>query len=84
MQLAHELALTALGAKPESFDAFSRHLDEAWIEEALLATGTATFRRRLLPAEQVVWLVIGMALMRNRPIRDVVDHLDRRVDRLNA
>jgi hypothetical protein len=76
MQLAHELALTALAAKPESFDAFSRHLDEAWIEEALLATGTATFRRRRLPAEQVVWLVIGMALMRDRPIRDVVDHLD--------
>lgn len=76
MQLAHELALTALAAKPEAFDTFSRHLDEGWIEEALLATGTATLRHRRLPAEQVVWLVIGMALMRNRPIRDVVDHLD--------
>ncbi len=76
MQLAHELALTALAAKPEAFDSFSRHLDTAWIEEALLATDTATLRRRRLPAEQVVWLVIGMALMRNRPIRDVVDHLD--------
>ena len=29
-------------------------------------------RRRRLPAEQVVWLVIGMALMRDRPITDVV------------
>jgi hypothetical protein len=76
MQVAHEIALTALAAKPESFDTFARHLDESWIEEALLATGTATFRRRRLPAEQVVWLVIGMALMRNRPIREVVDHLD--------
>jgi hypothetical protein len=76
MRLAQELTLTALAAKPEAFDTFSRHLDPAWIEEALLATGVATFRRRRLPAEQVVWMVIGMALMRNRPIREVVDHLD--------
>ena len=34
-------------------------------EEALAATGTASIRRRRLPAEQVVWLVIGVALMRN-------------------
>lgn len=76
MRLAHELTLTSLAAKPEQFDTFCRHLDEAWIEEALLATGTATLRRRRLPAEQVIWLVIGMALMRNRPIQDVVEHLD--------
>jgi hypothetical protein len=76
MRLAHELTLTSLAAKPEDFDTFCRHLDEAWIEEALVATGTATFRRRRLPAEQVIWLVIGMALMRNRPIQDVVEHLD--------
>jgi hypothetical protein len=30
-------------------------LDACWIDEALEATGTATLRRRRLPAEQVVW-----------------------------
>lgn len=39
-----------------------RNVDREWIEQALQATGTATIRRRRLPAEQVVWLVIGMAL----------------------
>ena len=33
-------------------------------------------RRRRLPAEQVVWLVIGMALMRDRPITDVAAALE--------
>jgi transposase IS4-like protein/DDE family transposase len=76
MRLAHELTLTSVAAKPEQFEKFTEHLDREWIEEALAATGTATFRRRRLPAEQVVWLVIGMALMRNRPIAEVVEHLD--------
>ncbi len=33
-------------------------------------------RRRRLPAIQVVWVVIGMALFRNRSIDEVVDKLD--------
>ena len=33
-------------------------------------------RRRRLPAEQVIWLVLGMALVRDRPIVEVVRHLD--------
>ena len=41
-----------------------------------LTTGTATLRKRRLPAEQVVWLVIGMALLRDRPIAEVVRQLD--------
>jgi len=55
---------------------FRSDIDPLWIEEALQATGTATVRRRRLPAEQVLWLVIGMALMRGRPIADVVSALD--------
>jgi hypothetical protein len=70
-----ELAATAQFA-PASFPTFVRHLDMDWIEEALLATETATLRRRRLPAEQVIWLVLGMALFRDRPIVEVVRHLD--------
>jgi hypothetical protein len=61
---------------PGSYETFRARLDLAWIEEALETTGTATLRTRRLPAEQVVWLVIGMALLRDRPITDVVRQLD--------
>lgn len=59
-----------------AFDRIRASIDPGWIEEALEATGTATLRRRRLPAEQVIWLVLGMALYRNRPIDEVVAKLD--------
>lgn len=55
---------------------FVASLDPAWIDEALAATGTATIRRRRLPAEQVVWLVIGMCLFRNQSMRELVSMMD--------
>jgi hypothetical protein len=61
---------------PERFDGLKQYIDPSWIEEALQLAGTATVRRRRLPAEQVVWLVIGMGLYRNQPIERVVDSLD--------
>jgi hypothetical protein len=69
--LAYTASLT-----PGVYPTFQRHLDPAWIEEALATTGTATLRKRRLPAERVVWLVIGMALLRDRPIAEVVRQLD--------
>jgi hypothetical protein len=55
---------------------FVASLDPGWIEAALEATGTATIRRRRLPAEQVVWLVIGMCLFRDLSMRELVSTLD--------
>ena len=52
-----------LGA-PEATDALRRGLPASWIEEALRVKGKASVRRRRLPAEQVVWLVLGMALFK--------------------
>jgi len=77
IELRFEEAL-ALVAKvgPEGFANFARHLDPTVIDEVLLATGTVTLRRRRLPAERMVWLVIGMALIRDRPIAEVVRQLD--------
>jgi hypothetical protein len=66
-------------AHPDSVDRFRRDLDPQWIEDALTATGTATLRRRRLPAEQVVWLVLGMALFRDRSILEVVSKLESRL-----
>jgi len=62
-------------AEPESFGRLLSSIDAAWIEEALEATGTATIRKRRLPAEQVVWLVLGLALYRDWSISRVVNHL---------
>jgi hypothetical protein len=33
-------------------------------------------RKRRLPAEQMVWLVLGMALLRDQPIHAVAEQLD--------
>jgi hypothetical protein len=76
MQLGHELECIAAIPPPAEFRQFARDLDPAWIDEALAATGTATLRKRRLPVEQVPWLVIGMALYRDRPIAEVVNKLD--------
>ena len=61
---------------PGDLKRFQHHIDPVWIEEALEATGTATVRRRRLPADQVVWMVLGMALLRDDAIERVVDSLD--------
>ena len=37
-------------------------IDPAWIEQALAATDKASIRRRKLPADHAVGLVIGFAL----------------------
>lgn len=57
-------------------DRFKQHLNAEWIEAALRWTGTTTIRKRRLPAEQVIWLVIGMGLFRNEPIERVVEMLE--------
>jgi hypothetical protein len=73
-RLAVELAL--LGQRiPEGFTNFHRNIPAELILQALAETGTASVRRRRLPAEQVVWLIIGMALMRDLTIVQVVDRL---------
>ena len=74
--LATALAQVADHAAPESLETFRSDIDPEWIERALTVTGTATLRRRRLPAEQVVWVVMGMALCRNRPIHEVISKLD--------
>lgn len=61
---------------PRAFPNLIKHLEPAWVEEALLSTGTATVRRRRMPAEQTVWLVLGMAVMRDLPVTTVARQLD--------
>lgn len=60
---------------PAAISRFAASLPREWIAEALAATGTASIRRRKLPADQAVWLVLGMGLLADRSIFNVVDHL---------
>ena len=75
MELQAELAQT-MGRVPGDLARLSELIDPAWIEQALQTSGKASIRRRKLPAEHVVWLVIGLALFRNQPIWHVVKQLD--------
>lgn len=61
---------------PRAFPNLIKHLEPTWVEEALVSTGTATMRRRRIPAEQAVSLVIGMAVMRDQPITAVARQLE--------
>ena len=58
-----------------TFARFQASIEAKWVLEALAATGAATLRRRRFPAEQVVWLVLGMALFRDLSIVEVVRYL---------
>jgi len=63
------------GFNIEAFKQFGGPLDSDWVRQALAETGTASVRRRKLPAHLAVWLVIGMGLFRDRSIEAVVKHL---------
>lgn len=52
------------------------HLPYEWVEAALAATDKASIRSRRLPAQQVVWLVIALALYRYKSVKEIVDTLD--------
>lgn len=74
--LAHWLIDVDDFASPDSLALFQKELPLEWIEQALDDTNKASMRRRKLPAELVVWLIVGIGLYRDRPITDVLDKLD--------
>lgn len=71
-----ELHLTSEFCQEHDIDAFTKHIPLEWIEEALKQTGRASIRKRRFPAEQAVWLVLGIGLLRNRSIPEVCDKLE--------
>ena len=84
MPLWGSLAHLATLPQPDDLSQIQNDLDPDWIEAALKATGTATVRQRRLPTAQVVWLVIGMALFRNKAITAVASHLDLALPSING
>ncbi|EHS6108839.1 IS4 family transposase [Salmonella enterica] len=54
---------------------FRREINPLWIEEALQSTHSASIRRRRIPAEQAVWLVLMMGLLRDMSIKSICSTL---------
>ncbi|PMI35668.1 Mobile element protein, partial [Enterovibrio norvegicus] len=71
-----ELHITAEFCQDHPINAFSKHIPLEWVEEAVKQTGRASLRKRRFPAEQAVWLVLGIGLLRNRSIQNVCDQLE--------
>jgi hypothetical protein len=51
------------------------HLPVEWIEQAVQRTDATSIRHRRLPAEQVVWLMVALALYRHKSISEVLDDM---------
>ncbi|MET1488824.1 transposase domain-containing protein, partial [Uliginosibacterium paludis] len=76
MLLQEYLCETHQYATPEQWGSVRDSLPQEWVQQALLATGVSTLRKRRLPMEQVLWLVLGIALLRDRSILHVADALE--------
>lgn len=58
-----------------TIEALADVLEPAWIDEALAAAGRASRRVRALPADLMVWVLVGMGLWRDMGIRKVLAEL---------
>ena len=67
--------LTEMLEAPD-WERLGQHLPFEWVEQAIANTGTASIRKRRLPAEQVVWLVVALALYRHKSVGEVLDDLE--------
>ena len=78
MSIAQDLSdvLEAAGQPLARLDTLAQHIPQEWIEAAALLADQASIRRRRLPADMVLWLVVGMALFRSEPITEVARRLN--------
>lgn len=74
--LASSICALGDGSLPASFDGVRSHLPQEWIAGCLKEHGIASVRNRRLPVEQVVWLVVGMGIYRDQPIKEIVRRLN--------
>lgn len=76
MLLQEYLSDTHDFATPEQWGVVQSSVPPQWIEQALQMSGVATMRKRRLPMEQALWLVLGVALLRDRYIVNVAEILE--------
>ncbi|WP_429002618.1 transposase domain-containing protein [Xanthomonas fragariae] len=55
---------------------FTQNIPVEWVASALELSSQASIRRRRLASDQVLWLVLGMALLRDEPVHEVARRLN--------
>ncbi|MGS0683527.1 IS4 family transposase, partial [Shewanella sp. 125m-7] len=62
--------------KPNNIETLADLLPLELIDEAYSLTATVTMRKRKLTLESMVWLLVGMAIYNDKPMKDLVNQLD--------
>lgn len=75
MELSQALGIINLTA-PDEVQSLADLLSPDLIQQAFSLTDTVTLRKRKLPLESMVWLVIGMAIFNNKPMSHIVNLMD--------
>ncbi|MDP7592565.1 MAG: transposase domain-containing protein, partial [Litorilituus sp.] len=75
MELSKALDFIALSS-PNNIETLCDILPLELIKKSLGQTDTVTFRKRKLPLEFMVWLVIVMARYNDKPISQIINMLD--------
>lgn len=75
MELSQALGIINLTA-PNEVQCLAELLPPDLIQQAFSLTDTVTLRKRKLPLESMVWLVIGMAIFNNKPLSHIVNLMD--------
>ena len=58
------------------FDSLTEQMPREWVDSAAQLSSHATIRRRRLPGDMVLWLVVGMAMFRSESIAEVARRLN--------
>lgn len=61
---------------PECARSLSDLILNELVQQALTITDTVTFRKRKLPLESMIWLVVGMSVFSNRLMTEIVNLMD--------
>lgn len=75
MHLSQALGIINI-TSPEQVQTLADLLPPDLIQQAFSLTDTVTLRKRKLPLESMVWLVVGMAIYNNRPLSQIVNLMD--------
>jgi len=75
MELSQALGIINV-TSPEHARSLSDLIPADLIQKALTLTDTVTLRKRKLPLESMIWLVVGMSIFCNRPMTEIVNLMD--------
>ncbi|MCT4701114.1 IS4 family transposase [Enterobacteriaceae bacterium H20N1] len=75
MELSQALGIINV-TSPEHARSLSDLIPAELIHKALTLTDTVTLRKRKLPLESMIWLVVGMSIFCNRPMTEIVNLMD--------